>query len=181
MSESPGARQSAGEITVAIGGLGDGEGSASSADGLVTLLGATAEATGAVRTETEVAGEVPESRAAKPTAAEDQTAPPEALPGMVGPAVRALSPQVVPPTTAKEDKVEEIEHDEPRTQTVRILRKRGDEVVILEEEDTTMELRRLETALAGVMKQIKVSTAPRVLVFINGDRSSLLLLCICRG
>ena len=59
---------------------------------------------------------------------------------------------MVPPTAAEEDEVEEVERDEPRTQTVRILRKHGDEVVILEEEDTTMELRRLETALAGVMK-----------------------------
>ena len=88
---------------------------------------------------------------------------------------------MVPPTTAEEDEVEEIERDEPQTQTIWILRKHGDEVVILKEEDTTMKLRRLETALAGVMKQIKVSAAPGVLVFIDGDRSSLLLLCICRG
>ena len=133
------------------------------------------EAAGAVGAETRVAGEVPEFGAAEPTAAEDQTAPPEASLGMVGPAVWPLSPQVVPPTTAKEDKVEEIEHDEPRTQTVRILRKRGDEVVILEEEDTTMELKKLETALAGVMKQIKVSAAHGVLAFVVGDQSSLLL------
>ena len=41
--------------------------------------------------------------------------------------------------------------------------------MILEEEDTTMELRRLETALAGVMKQIKVSTAYRMLLFDVGN------------
>ena len=88
---------------------------------------------------------------------------------------------MVPPTAAEEDEVEEIKRDEPQTQTIQILRQRGDEVVILEEEDTTMELRRLETALVGVMIQIKVSTAPGVLVFIDGDWSSLLVLCICRG
>ena len=47
--------------------------------------------------------------------------------------------------------------------------------MILEEEDTTMELRRLETALARVMKQIKVSAAHGVLAFVVGDQSSLLL------
>jgi len=62
----------------------------------------------------------------------------------------------MPPTTAEEDKVEVIKHDEPRPQSVRILRKRGDEVVVVEE-DTTSELRRLESTLVGVMKQIKVS------------------------
>ena len=82
---------------------------------------------------------------------------------------------MVPPTAAEEDEVEEIECDEPRTQTVWILQKRSDEVVILEEEDTTMELRRLETALARVMKQIKVSAAHGVLAFVVGDQSSLLL------
>ena len=38
-------------------------------------------------------------------------------------------------------------------------------MVVVEEEDTTRELRRLESSLARVMKQIKVSTASRVLVF----------------
>ncbi|XP_066384772.1 uncharacterized protein [Miscanthus floridulus] len=40
----------------------------------------------------------------------------------------------------EEDKVEEIEREESRPQAVRILRKRGDEVVVMEEEDTTREL-----------------------------------------
>ena len=48
--------------------------------------------------------------------------------------------------------MEEIERDEPRPQSVRILRKRGDDIVIVEEEDTTREFRRLETSLTGVMK-----------------------------
>ena len=54
--------------------------------------------------------------------------------------------------------MEEIEHAEPQLQSVRILRKRGDEVMVIEEEDTTREMRRLKTALAGVMKQIKCSS-----------------------
>ena len=58
----------------------------------------------------------------------------------------------------EEDEVEEIVRDEPRPQAVRILRKRGEEIVIVEEEDTTKEFRRLETSLTGVMKQIKVNT-----------------------
>ena len=65
-----------------------------------------------------------------------------------------MGPPVVPLAMAAEDEVEEIEHEESRPQVVRILRKRGDEVVVVEEEDTTRELRRLESALAGVMKQI---------------------------
>ena len=73
----------------------------------------------------------------------------------------------------EEDKVEEIEREESRPQDVRILRKRSDEVVVVEEEDTTRELRRLEYALARVMKQIKVSTTSRMLIFDVGDQSSL--------
>ena len=181
VSESLGAQELVVETIATIGGLGGGEGSASSTDGSATLPRATAEAAGAVGAETRVASEVSESRATEPAVAEDQMVPPKASPGMVRPAVQAPSPQVVPPTTVEEDEVEEIKRDEPQTKTIQILQKRGDEVVILEEEDTTMELRRLETALAGVMKQIMVSAVPRVLVFVDGDRSSLLSLCICRG
>jgi len=44
---------------------------------------------------------------------------------------------MVSPTAAEEmDEVEEIVRAEPQTQSVRILRKRGDEVVVVEEEDT---------------------------------------------
>ena len=81
---------------------------------------------------------------------------------------------MVPRATAEEHEVEEIERAEPPPQSVRILHKRGDEVVVIEEEDTTREMRRFETALAGVMKQIEVSTASRVLIFDVGDRSSSL-------
>ena len=63
-----------------------------------------------------------------------------------------------PTATEEEDKVEEIIHDEPRTRSVRILRKCGDEVVVVEEEDTPREIRRLKSALGGVIKQIEVNT-----------------------
>ena len=78
---------------------------------------------------------------------------------MVGPTVRPQSPPVVSPTAAEEeDEVEEIIRAKPRTQSVRILRKRGDEVVVVEEEDTPKEMRRLKSALDGVIKQIEVNT-----------------------
>jgi len=85
---------------------------------------------------------------------------------MVETAIRPPSPKVVPPATMEEDKVEEIVHDEPRPQAVWILRKRGEEIVIVEEEDTTKEFRRLETSLTGVMKQIKVNTSSRKVLVI---------------
>ena len=81
---------------------------------------------------------------------------------------------MVPQATTEEDKVQEIERAEPRPLSIQILRKRGDEVVVIEEEDTTREMRRLKTALAGVMKQIEVSTASGVIIFDVGDRSSSL-------
>ena len=68
--------------------------------------------------------------------------------------------------------MEEIERDEPRPQAVQILRKHDDDIVIVEEEDTTREFRRLETTLAAVMKQIKVSTTSGMLLFDVGDQSS---------
>ena len=77
---------------------------------------------------------------------------PKASMGMVGHAIQTRSPLVVPPTMEEEDEVEEIECEESLPQAVRILRKHGDEVVVVEEEDTTRELRRLESALSIVMK-----------------------------
>ena len=88
---------------------------------------------------------------------------------------------MVPRATAEEDEVEEMEHAEPRLQSVRILRKRGDDVVVIEEEDTTREMKRLKSTVAGVMKQIEVSTAPAMLVYDIGDQSLSLALYICRG
>ena len=91
---------------------------------------------------------------------------------MVGPTTQPWNPLVVPPATTEEDKVEEIEREESRPQAIRILRKHGDEVVVVEEEDITREMRRLKSALVGVMKQIEVSTTTRILIFDVGDCSS---------
>ena len=93
-----------------------------------------------------------ETGAEKLSESNEQTTVPDSLESMVGTAIRPSSPQVVHPTAMEEDEVEEIIRDEPRPQAVRILRKRGEEIVIVEEEDTTKEFRRLETSLTGVMK-----------------------------
>ena len=53
-------------------------------------------------------------------------------------------------------------------------------MVVVEEEDTTRELRRLESTLSRVMKQIKVSTMSRMLLFDVGNWILALSLCICR-
>ena len=87
---------------------------------------------------------------------------------------------MVPPATAEEDKVEEIEREEPRPQVVRILQKHGDDIVIIEEEDTTREFMRLETALAEATKQVKVSASSEMLLFDICNWISTLSLCICR-
>ena len=79
---------------------------------------------------------------------------------------------MVPPAAVEEDKVEEIKHEESRPQVVQILHRSDDEVVVVVEEDTTRELRRLESALTRVMKQIKVSTAFVMFIFDVGDCSS---------
>ena len=48
----------------------------------------------------------------------------------------------------------------------------GDEMVVVEEEDTTRELRRLESTLSTAMKQIKVNAMSAMFVFDIGDWSS---------
>ena len=73
----------------------------------------------------------------------------------------------------EEDEVEEIEREESRPQAIQILCKRGDEVVVVEEEDTTREVRRLESTLSIAMKQIKVSIASAKFVFGVGQYGSL--------
>ena len=88
---------------------------------------------------------------------------------------------MVPQATTEEDEVEEIERAEPQLQSVRIIRKHGDEVVVIEEENTTREMKRLKTTIAGVMKQIEVSTTTEMLVHVIGDRSTSLALYIYRG
>ena len=59
-----------------------------------------------------------ESGAENLVAPKEQTVLPEALEGMVGPAIRPSSPQAVPPAAAEEDEVEDIEREEPRPQAV---------------------------------------------------------------
>ena len=75
----------------------------------------------------------------------------------------------------------EIERAAPKPQSVRILQKRGEEVVAVEEEDTTREIKRLKSTVAGVMTQIKVSTAPETLIYVVGNHGLSLSLFIRRG
>ena len=77
--------------------------------------------------------------------------------------------------------MEEIERHEPRPQSVRILCKHGDEVVVVEEEDTTREMRRLKSALVGVMKQIEVNNVSGVLVFDIRDQNSFNIIVYLQG
>jgi len=78
----------------------------------------------------------------------------------------------VPPTVEEEDMVEEIEREGSRTQTVRIFYKRGEKVVVMEE-DTSREVKRLRSTLSTAMKQIEVSIASAVFVFGVGDYGPL--------
>ena len=159
VSGSPSARQSMEKSTTATGEAGDGEGPASVEAGSSTMPEATIGSVGPLGAETGVASEAIESRSARPGVPEELTVPPEASQVMLGPTVRPQSPPSVTPTAAEEeDEVEEIVRDGPQTQSVRILYKRGDEVVVVEEEDTPREMRRLKSALGGVIKQIEVNT-----------------------
>ena len=85
---------------------------------------------------------------------------------------------MVPPAVMEEDEVEEIVRDEPRPQAVRIIRKRGDVIDIVEEEDTTKEFRRLETSLSGVMKQIKVNTSSGKILVVYWNWLTIVSSCI---
>ena len=69
----------------------------------------------------------------------------------------------------EEGEVEEIEREGSRHQTICIFRKRGEEVVVVEEEDTTREVKRLLSTLCMSMKQIEVSVVSAVFVFGIGD------------
>ena len=75
----------------------------------------------------------------------------------------------MPRATVEEDEVEEIERAEPQPQSVRIIQKRGEEVVVIKEENTTKEMKRLRSTVAGVMTQIEVSTATIILINGVGD------------
>ena len=54
-------------------------------------------------------------------------------------------------------------------------------MVVVEEEDTTREIKRLKSVVAGVMTQIEVSTAPETLIYVFGDHGLSLALFIHRG
>ena len=68
----------------------------------------------------------------------------------------------------EEDEVEEIEREESRPQAIHSLRKRGDEVMVMEE-DTSREVKRLWSTLSIAMKQIEVSIASAMSVFGVGE------------
>ena len=53
----------------------------------------------------------------------------------------------------------------------------GDEVVVVEEEDTTREVKRLRSTVSTAMKQIKVSVASAVSIFSIGDYGPLQCWC----
>ena len=112
--ESLGARQSAEESAAAAIELGDGEQLALTADGSAMVPRATAETVGSSAANAGDVGATPESGTTKPVTPEEQTAPPEASQGVVGPAVRPRNPPVVPPAAEEEDEVEEIEREESR-------------------------------------------------------------------
>ena len=75
------------ESTAAAGGLGGGEQLTPAADESATIPKATSGTVGSSGAKAGVAGDASESKAAKPVVAEEQMAPPEALPGMVRPVV----------------------------------------------------------------------------------------------
>ena len=87
----------------------------------------------------------------------------------------------MPQATAEEDEVVEIERAASKPQSIQILRKHGEEVVVVEEENTTREIKRLKFVVAGVMTQIEVSTAPEKLIYIVGYQGLSLALFIRRG
>ena len=64
----------------------------------------------------------------------------------------------------EEDDFGEIEREGSRSQTVRIFCKRGDKVLVVEE-DTTKEVKRLRSTLCTAIKQIEVSVESTVSVF----------------
>ena len=133
-----------------------------------TVLEATVGAAGPSEVEAGVADAAQESRAEKPVVPKEQTTLPEASDGVVRHAMWPSSPLVVP-LAMEEDEVVEIEHEEARPQAVWILRKRGDEVVVVEEEDTTKEVRRLESTLSTAMEQIKVSIVSTMSICVVRD------------
>ena len=164
--ESPSSRRTEDGPAATPSRPGDGESLAYATDASVTATAATIEKVVTLEAETVAIVDAPEVTDATPSMAEEQTSSPTGMPGVVGAVVRPRSPPVVPQATAEEDKVVEIERAAPEPQSVWILRKRGEEVVVIEEENTTREIKRLKSAVAGVMTQIKVSTAPITPIYV---------------
>ncbi|XP_066395799.1 uncharacterized protein [Miscanthus floridulus] len=79
---------------------------------------------------------------------------PEASLGVIGCSLRPLGPKRAPSATEDEEEVEEIECEESRPQVICILHKWGDEVVVVEE-DTTREVKRMRSVVSRVMKRIE--------------------------
>ena len=98
-----------------------------------TATEATTEKVDTLEAETPDVVDSPEAKDATPSTAEEQTLPPAAMPGVVGAADRPRSPLEVPQAMAEEDKVVEVERAAPKPQSVQILQKHGEEVVVVEE------------------------------------------------
>ena len=90
--ESPGVCQHAGEPIATVGGLGGGEQLSSTMDEPATAPSATVGATESFGVEVVVTNIASESRAENLAVPKEQTTLPEALRGMVGPAIRPPSP-----------------------------------------------------------------------------------------
>ncbi|XP_066311050.1 tropomyosin-like [Miscanthus floridulus] len=106
--------------------------------------------------------------------AEEQTSSPVGMLGVVGAAVRPRSPPVVPQATAEEDEVVEIECAALEPQSVRILRKRGEEVVVIEEENTTREIKRLKSAIVERSRFISFIVNPQGIARTADQRHQLI-------
>ena len=110
--ESPGARRPTKESTTAANGVGSGEQLARTVDDSTETSGATTRAAESSEARAGATDVVPESRAQRPAASEEQATRPEMPQGVVGRCMRPPSPQVAPPAVEEEDEVEEIEREE---------------------------------------------------------------------
>ena len=112
VSESPGVQRPLEESTADADELGGRERLASVADEPMAMPRAMVGTTRSSDVDAGVVDAASESGAEKPMVPEEQTMLPEVSEGVVGHAVRPLSPLVVPPATEEEDKVEEIKREE---------------------------------------------------------------------
>ena len=146
----------------------DGESLAHTTGASATATVAMTEKVVTLEAETVAVVDAPEVTYATPSTAEERTSSPAGVPGVVRAAVRPRSPPNTPQATVEEDEVMEIERAAPEPQSIWILWKRGEEVVVVEEENTTREIKRLKSAVAGVMTQIEVSATPMTPIYVVG-------------